>query len=175
MSELPLRCVVDTNVTTTANGANGGAAASCVAASAKALQAVMAKGHVFIDDGGRILAEYRAHLSAKGEPGPGDAFLKWLLTHEWGGERVTHVPITETAEDDEDFLELSDPPEGVVYDRSDRKFLAVAAAHPEHPPILQAFDSKWWGWRAALERDGVRIHFLCEREIADKHAEKMGR
>lgn len=175
MNALPVRCVVDTNVATTANGANKGAPATCVAASAKALRSVMVAGHVFIDDGGRIVAEYRVNLRAKGEPGPGDAFLKWLLTHEWGGEKVTHVTITPRPDDGEDFVELSAPPPGVAYDRSDRKFLAVAAAHPEHPPILQSFDSKWWGWQAALQQDSVRIHFICEREITQKHSEKTKR
>jgi hypothetical protein len=79
----PVRCVIDTNVMTTANRANAGASEACVVASAKALQAVMAAGHIFIDDGGRIVAEYRGNLNARGQPGPGDAFFKWLLTHEW--------------------------------------------------------------------------------------------
>ncbi len=172
MTGVPLRCVVDTNVTTTANGANDDAPPSCVAASAKALQAVIASGHVFIDDAGSIVAEYRSNLSASGQPGPGDAFLKWLLTHEWGGERVTRVAIT-PAGDDQGFAELPLPPADVVYDPSDRKFLAVAAAHPEHPPVLQAFDTKWWGWRAALREAGVRITFLCEDAVARKYTEKM--
>lgn len=175
MSALPLRCVVDTNVATTANGANGAAPPSCVAASARALLAVVRGGHVFVDDGGRIIAEYRANLSAKGQPGPGDAFLKWLLTHEWGGERVTRVPIT-PADDDDDFVELPKPPRGVRYDPSDRKFLAVAAAHPDRPPVLQSFDSKWWGWTEALAKAGVAVHFVCAREIAAKHgAKRKGR
>ena len=173
MTNPPLRCVVDTNVAATANGANSAASSSCVAASARALQAVMATGHVFIDDGSRIVSEYRANLRAKGEPGPGDAFLKWLLTHEWAGERVTRVPITPKADDKEDFDELPAAPDGVIYDRSDRKFLAVSAAHAERPPILQSFDSKWWGWRDALEKCGVTVHFLCEHEIAAKHSAKL--
>lgn len=174
MTGLPLRCVVDTNVATTANGANPHAPPACVAASARALQQVMQSGHVFIDDVSRIVAEYRANLRAKGEPGPGDTFLRWLLTHEWGGRRVTRVLITPKTHDEEDFEELPAPPAGTAYDRSDRKFLAVAAAHPDRPPILQAFDSKWWGWRAALATAGLTIHFLCPGEIAAKHAEKMG-
>lgn len=174
MKAVPLRCVVDTNVTTTANRANAGASEGCALASAKALQAVMATGHVFIDDGGRIVAEYRANLRASGEPGAGDKFFKWLVELQWGGERVTRVGISQAGDDKESFVELPPPPEGTVYDRSDRKFLAVAAAHPEHPPILQSFDSKWWGWRAALSEIGVTIHFLCEQDIAKKHAEKMG-
>ena len=123
---------------------------------------------------GWIVGEYRANLAPFGrrEPGAGDAFLRWLLTNEWG-ERVTHVHLTIT-DDGENFVELPPPPEGVTYDRSDKVFLAVAAAHPEHPRILQSFDSKWWGWRVALEQLGVRVHFLCPEEIARKHAEKMG-
>lgn len=174
MTTPPLRCVVDTNVATTANGANEGAPASCVAASARALQLVMAAGHVFIDDGGRIVGEYRANLNAQGQPGPGDAFVKWLLTHEWGGERVTRVAITPKEGDDQDFEELPVPPSGTVYDRSDRKFLAVAAASDEHPPIFQAFDSKWWGWQSALSQAGVTVVFLCQEAIELKHNEKMG-
>lgn len=170
----PLRCVVDTNVATTSNGANEGASPACVAASARALAEVMRAGHVFIDDGGRIVAEYRANLNAKGQPGPGDAFLKWLLTREWGGTRVTRVPITESADDPETFEELPSPPDGVFYDRSDRKFLAVAAAHVEKPPILQSFDSKWWGWRDALAAAGVTVHFVCKDDIEKKYKEKMG-
>jgi hypothetical protein len=166
--------VVDTNVATTANSANPGAPISCVAASARALRDVMVNGHVFVDDGGRIVAEYRANLSARGQPGPGDVFLKWLLTHEWSAERVTRVLITPREDDEEDFVELPRPPKGTVYDRSDRKFLAVAAAHPEHPHILQSFDSKWWGWRKALALVGVTIHFLCEKDISKKHAKKTG-
>jgi hypothetical protein len=134
----------------------------------------MKAGHVYIDQRGAIVAEYRANLSAAGEPGPGDAFLRWLLTHEWGGSRVTRVALTPKDDDADDFEELPGAEDGTVYDRSDRKFLAVAAAHATRPPVLQSFDSKWWGWQAALAPAGVSIHFLCEEEIKAKHAEKMG-
>lgn len=174
MTAVPLRCVIDTNVATTANGQNVGAPPHCVVASAKALQAVMREGHVFLDDGDRIVAEYRRNLSARGQPGPGDAFLKWILIHAWSGPRVTRVKITSKADDGEDFEELPSPPGGTIYDRSDRKFLAVAAAHPDHPPILQSFDSKWWGWRVTLKAIGVTVHFLCPDAIEAKYQEKMG-
>jgi hypothetical protein len=165
---VPLRCVVDTNVAVTANNGENGAGPACMAASARALQRVMEAGHVFVDAGGRIVEEYRLNLRAKGQPGPGDAFLRWILTYEWGGTRVTRVPITRRETDPEGYEELSTPPSGIDYDPSDTKFLAVSAAHPERPPVLQSFDSKWWGWRSA----GVPIHFLCPDEIAAKHAEK---
>ncbi len=169
----PIRCVVDTNVPVIANGRNDAASAACVAASARALQQIMARGHVFIDSGGTIVEEYRNNLEPYGQPRPGNVFLKWLLTHEWGGARVTRVALTTKAGDPEDFEELPPPPVGVRYDPSDRKFLAVAAAHDDHPPILQALDSKWWGWKEALARVGISVHFLCPDEIARKYVEKM--
>jgi hypothetical protein len=128
----------------------------------------MTSGRLFIDDGGLIVAEYRANLAAKGQPGPGDVFLKWLLTNEWSEERVSRVRLSPS------FDELPPAQEGVVYDPSDRKFLAVAAAHPKHPPILQATDSKWWGWLESLANAGISVYFLCP-EIEQKYREKMGK
>ncbi len=151
---------------------NTGAPDDCVAASARALWQVMNRCHLYIDNRGSILSEYRRHLSAKGQPGPGDAFLKWLLTHEWGNDRVIRVEITPKAGDCDAFEELPAPSDGTVYDPSDCKFLAVAAAHPNHPSILQSFDSKWWGWQQSLEKIGVSIHFLCPEAIKLKHHKK---
>ena len=172
---VPEICIVDTNVAVTANGSNGIASGACVVANAKALQSVMKRGKVVVDDGGLIVQEYRTNLAASGQPGPGDAFLKWLLTNEWSGRRVHRVKITAKADDPEDFVELPAPAEGVSYDRSDRKFLAVASAHPDKPAILQALDSKWWGWQAALAEAGVKLIVLCPEEIEELHRQKMGR
>lgn len=171
----PTRCVIDTNVAATANFANEAASPSCAAACARALQGVMSAGHVFVDHAGRIVDEYRRNLRAKGQPGAGDAFLKWILTNEWSGHRVTRVRITAKRGDPDDFDEISTPPAGIRYDPSDRKFLAVAAAHPDHPPILQALDSKWWGWRDALAKAGILVYFVCEGEIAAMYTRKCGR
>lgn len=171
---MPTRCVVDTNVAMVANGLQDGASAACVAASARALYELMTAGHVFVDDGGRIVAEYRRNLNPwTRQPGPGDAFLKWLLTQEWNGQRVTRVAITAKDHDPDDFHELPAPPDGVHYGPGDRKFLAVAAAYAPHPAVLQALDSKWWGWSDALQAAGVTIHFLCPYEAAALYAAKM--
>jgi hypothetical protein len=170
----PVHCVVDTNVAVTANGGHGAASRGCVDSSARALQRIMLDGHLYIDQAGQIVREYRDNLHAKGQPGPGDAFLKWVLTHEWGGIKITRVPLTASESDPDDFRELPTPADGIQYDPSDCKFLAVSAAHSAHPPILQATDSKWWGWRDSLAKAGIPLHFLCP-EIAQKYKEKMGK
>lgn len=170
---VPDHVVVDTNVATTANGQHDGASIGCVAASAVALRHVMQRGRVYVDDGGAIVAEYRNNLSARGQPGPGDAFLKWLLTNEWSAQQVVRVTITPRVDDPEDYEELPPPPEPVTYDPSDRKFLAVSTAHGENPHILQSLDSKWWGWQTALGKHGVTLHFICPDEIEAKYQDKM--
>lgn len=169
----PRRCVVDTNVVGTAEGANPTAGASCRLASAQALQAVMKRGHLFIDDGGLIVAEYVGAVGA-GQPEAGGAFVKWVLQNQWVDARVTRVAVTPQTGAATGFRELPAPLAGTAYDPSDEKFLAVAAAHPERPPVLQSFDSKWWGWQESLHACGVTIHFLCPEEIEAKHQEKMG-
>ncbi|MGE3345444.1 MAG: hypothetical protein AB7L71_18640 [Vicinamibacterales bacterium] len=169
----PVRCVVDTNVVATAEGGNPGAGANCRAASAEALAAVMKQGHLFIDDQEAILTEYLRVVSP-GQPEAGGAFVKWTLQNQWNDALVTRVPITPQTGGPTEYRELPAPTLGTTYDRSDQKFLAVAAAHGERPPVLQSFDSKWWGWQASLAACGVTVHFLCPREIAVKFEEKMG-
>ena len=59
--------------------------------------------------------------------------------------RCTQVAITPKPDDPTDFDEVPAPlelPDGQQIDPSDRMFLAVAAAHSDHPSIVQATDSK---------------------------------
>ncbi len=51
------------------------------------------------------------------------------------------------------------------FDPADRKFIAVANAHPEKPPVLESADSKWLGWEPRLNVCGIRIEFLCRKEL----------
>jgi hypothetical protein len=169
----PVRCVVDTNVVATAEGANPESGARCRLASARALQAVMRNGHLFLDTAGLILEEYLAAVGAQ-QPEAGGAFVRWVLQNQWVDAKVSRVDITPRAGGATGFEELPPPAPGTRYDPSDEKFLAVAAAHPERPPILQSGDSKWWGWQGSLAACGVSIHFLCPDEIKAKFEEKMG-
>lgn len=169
----PTRCVIDTNVVATANGANPEAGATCRVASAEALQEVMGKGHLFLDAGNLILEEYLGAVGT-GQPEAGGAFVRWVLQNQWVESRVSRVLITARTGAPTAFLELPSPAIGTTYDPSDEKFLAVAVAHPERPHVLQSFDSKWWGWQESLERCGVTVHFLCADQIRAKYEQKTG-
>jgi hypothetical protein len=166
--------VVDTNVPLAANY-KADASPDCVQKCVEALTEIMAdKQALVIDDSWRIIREYMNKLSQSGQPGVGDRFLKWVLTNQANPSRCVQVTITPRSDDKDHFKEFPDDPGLISFDRADRKFVAVACAHLERPPILRALDTKWWGWKEALERVGVTVMFLCQDEIQARYEQKFG-
>ena len=101
----------------------------------------------------------------------GNAFAKWVQNNQWNVQKVDRVTITENGDSYDEFPVH----EGLIqFDISDRKFIAAANAHPAKPPVLQATDSKWWGWKGTLAQIGITVHFLCPSYAAAKYAKKMG-
>jgi hypothetical protein len=160
--------VVDTNVGVVANARDvPQASPECVAACARRLRDVVQQGAIAIDDGWLILNEYKDNLRSSGQPGAGDAFLKWVLTSRVNPERCHMVPLTPVPDSDGSFAEFPLADDLVGFDPEDRKFVAVALAHPSHPPVLEAVDPGWWRFRTALRRHRVRVEFLCREDIVD--------
>lgn len=176
MAKLPKKYVVDTNVPKTANRTVDPAAIpddllDCVSTCVEIIEQVVNQGGLVIDSGDEIFDEYRQQLHMAGQPGVGDRFMKWVHDNRWNLPDTDRVMITKTGESYAEFPEH----DGLVhFDRSDRKFVAVANAHPDQPPILQATDSKWWGWQGALQEVGVTVHFVCPAYVQAKYAEKIG-
>jgi hypothetical protein len=141
--------VVDTNVAVVANGRHN-ETRRCANNCAQALLRVTKSGAIVIDDARRILKEYLNHCSASGQPGIGDAFVRWVHDNAWNTDRVHRVSITPMDRPPRLFEQFPEHDALQTFDPSDQKFVAVANAHPDKPPILQATDSKWWGWKEAL-------------------------
>lgn len=165
--------IVDTNVLIVANR-RGGESYSSARACAKALLNIKNGGRLVIDDGDRILGEYRPYCSFSGQPGVGDAFFRWVHDNRGWLHLVETVAIASKETDPDDFIEFPGHPDLSNFDPSDRKFVAVANAHPQKPPILEASDSKWWGWRDALTACGITVVFLCPKEIEEAYNRKFG-
>ncbi|MGE4192450.1 MAG: hypothetical protein AB7E51_03605 [Pseudodesulfovibrio sp.] len=173
---LPDKCLVDTNVPKIANlalapGDIPQELAGCVLACVEAVEHVIEKRGLVIDAGDEIFAEYLHQLSLKGGPGMGDRFMKWVHDNRWTLPDSDRVSISQNGDSYDEFPVhegLND------FDRSDRKFVAVANAHANKPPILQATDCKWWGWKDALAEVGIIVEFLCPGYIEVKYAEKIG-
>ncbi len=124
-----------------------------------------------MDSGNEIYEEYGHKLSFRGQPGVGDKFFRWVHDHRFALPEDHRVSITKN---ENSYDEFPSHPDLQNFDLSDRKFIAVSNAHPEKPPILQATDSKWWGWKDALAEEGIEVIFLCEDYIRDKYDKKMG-
>ena len=60
-----------------------------------------------------------------------------------------------------------------AFDASDRKFAAVAHAHPAKPPIWQAADSKWLNWWQQLRARDVHVEFLCPADAQRFYARRF--
>lgn len=154
--------VIDTNVGTVANGDTEQASPACVVACIDRLERVRSSELVVIDDGFRILDEYRRHMSLSGQPGAGDFFFKWLWTNQANPDHCEQVRITPVAAGaEEDYEEFPRDPALAGFDPSDRKFVAAALASRNRPEILNASDTDWHIFREPLARNGVRIAFLC--------------
>jgi hypothetical protein len=167
--------VVDTNVVVTANGKSSNGA-DCEQACLDAVLEITDHGaRLAIDDGWRIIKEYRENLDSRGQRSVARTFLKWVFTNHHNPQRCVRVAITPRGPGAEDFQEFPSHQGLSNFDPSDRKFVAVAAAHPDHPPILQATDTKWWGWNEALAECGIQIKFLCPEEIAKSFEKKFSR
>jgi hypothetical protein len=166
-------CVVDTNVIVVANQ-RGDESRSCAYFCAQALVTIRESGLLILDDNGRIIGEYFSNCPPFGEPGVGNFFTKWIHDHQGRNEFVQTIAITPRADDPSDFTEFPKHDGLSNFDRSDRKFVAVANAHREKPPILEASDTKWWGWKDALKACGITIVFLCPEEIEQAYNRKFG-
>ena len=140
------------------------ASETCELACEKYLQNLMHSGILVIDNQWLIIKEYMNKNSQTGQPHAGDAFLKWVLTHQ-ATKRCEKVPITKIAEND--FAEFPKSPSLEKFDPSDRKFVAVALTHHAKPAIANAVDSDWYNHKQTLAEHGVKLDFLCP-ELFDR-------
>jgi hypothetical protein len=174
---LPELCVVDTNVPRVANleatpDPTSDVLDTCILACVKAIKHVKNERALVIDAGDEIFTEYRNNLSLKGQPGVGDIFMKWVHDSRWKLPDSNRVTITK---DGETFAEFPQNPALNNFDPSDRKFVAVANAHPCKPPILEAVDSDFFAYKDALAQSGITVQFVsdeCEKYAAKKQKQK---
>jgi len=160
--------VVDTNVPVVANGKSVQADPDCVIACIEALTGIRDHGVIILDDALLILGEYMRNLSMSGQPGVGDFFMKWVWAIQADPNHCQRVAITPISDDLNNFVEFPLDADLKDFDRSDRKFVAVALVSDSTPEILNAVDTDWANHFAALSRNGVKLKFLCPQHVCPK-------
>lgn len=154
------RCVVDTNVPIVANGRSDPDGASypslnCRIAAVEFLLELLSSGKLLVDRAGEIQAEYRRHLSPRGQPGVGDRFYCEVLNS--APQFVERVDLPRR--DDGEYADLPQALIDAGFDPSDRKFAALGRR--ENVPVINATDSDWLNHRTMLAEHGIRVRFVC--------------
>jgi hypothetical protein len=166
------RKVVDTNVLLVAEGQSD-YSLRCRAACGNILLEIRRSQIVVLDADREILSEYGRKLSAqRAQPGMGYEFWKWLVNTRLSHRHCEFVRLTK--HQIRGYQEFPDHHSLLNFDPADRKFVAVASAHSLKPEIVQAGDSKWWGWRVPLAACGIVLNMPCEDELREKWASKIG-
>ncbi len=160
--------VLDTNVLVVANERENPKERSqaCVEACQDALMEIRNPDSpvpVLLDSQGLIWEEYSRYCTYKGQPGLGDAFFLWLFERQGDLRYCKKIDLRNHPERTFEQFPADEALEG--FDRSDRKFVAVALGYEEKALIYNAVDSDWWQYRQALAQHGVAIDFLCEEEL----------
>ncbi len=163
--------VIDTNILLVANGSHPAVSVKCRLACIEALWDCKKSGVVVLDSAFLILMEYQRRTQPNQPKGPGDVFLKWLLQNKANRRRVHYVVINEVSP--ATFREFPNAKLQAKFDPADRKFVAVASAHPGKPTILQGADSKWVGWWKQLLDEGIKVAFLCPDDVQRFYSEKF--
>jgi len=154
--------VIDTNVLIVANNRESPQASpKCIISCIKWLKSFEKSGILVIDSNWLMIEEYQNKVNSSGQPGVGDAFLKWILLNRSNPHRCQQVQITQIAE--YEFREFPKSESLQKFDLSDRKFVAVTLTHPQRPAIANAVDSDWFIFQEALVANGITIEFLCDR------------
>lgn len=158
-----MRVIVDTNVPLVANQRHAKVSPKCVMECINLIGSITRQQNkiLVLDDVWHIVGEYKKKLNEQGQPGVGDGFLKWVLTNYFNSQRCEQVSIQHDKVENRYSPFPGDDPDMANFDLSDRKFVAVALAHPEHPPIYNATDTDWFDHQTPLAKHGVRVEFLC--------------
>lgn len=122
---------MDTNVPIRANR-RGGESYACASACTQELIALRNSGTLILDNHGLIISEYRNYLNYRGQPGAGDAFLRWFFNNRGKPDLCKEVVITTMNHEWRQFEEFPNDDRLSKFDKADQKFVATAiAAGPE--------------------------------------------
>lgn len=152
--------IIDTNVLIAANGGSAQVTVENKSTCVLFLETVKEQnGPISMDSLNLIFEEYANHCNHKGQPGVGDAFFKWLYLNQGYDTICEKVAIT--TDNEWGFDEFPHDENLRNFDRSDRKFVAVALTSLHNPIICNATDSDWKIFSRLLAIHGVTIRQLC--------------
>lgn len=117
---------------------------------------------IAVDMKWKILTEYRNNIR---EGSLAQQYLNTLLSQPI--MRLVFKPI-QYDDNDHAIIDVDLDTDDQKFDPSDKKFVAVALAFDDPPPIINATDTDWEKHKVPIEAAGITVHSLCPDYITDK-------
>jgi hypothetical protein len=155
--------VVDTNVFAVAADLHGGASDECKLACIQILRTIEGGHRIAVDHADAIFTEYLGALRACPQPTFASklAIRLYRLRH---SQDVCHqIEITPVDAPPGSFAEV--PPVLQDFDTDDQKFIAVAAAEGNTPPLIAGIDGEWWDRRVDFADAKLDLQFPCMADL----------
>lgn len=152
-----MQAILDTNVLVVANDPHHRAVIECRAACVKFANEARDHAELIIDDAGEVMEEYLGAIATDRPHGIGARFVIELIHNQGFASRVQRVELCKDKNDE--FVAFPKTSELERFDRSDRKFAALAKR--TGVPVTNAVDSDWLDYRAPLAANGIHVVFLC--------------
>ena len=103
-----------------------------------------------------ILKEYQNNVCK--DSSMGKLFFRWLYNYYATILPQDHIKLKK--DESGQYIDYPYDEDTKEFDESDKKFVALANAHFERPPIIEAADGKWLGYVKAFAKYGIHIKFL---------------
>lgn len=159
--------VIDTNVLYAADNLND---SLCQKASLEQIESVkMGKERIALDKQGYILEEYTRFAKTLDNTSVRKQFVNWLRAY--SHTKCLQVDPQPTDNSGVNFSWFPSDPALADFDQDDRKFVATSLAAQKETgqpvPIVNALDSDWCDYLAALQQNGVVVRFLCPHRMPE--------
>lgn len=149
--------IIDTNVIVIANHQNAKVVESCVDTCIRFIINVKINGVVLLDTSDEIRSEYNNALKMGRPHQLGALFLMHIFQQQYNSKYVRQIDIEKTPSGE--FVDFPIDPALAKFDRSDRKFAALAKK--SGVAVANATDSDWVDFQTPLSDNGITINFLC--------------
>lgn len=126
---------------------------------------------LIIDDIGEAVAEYRQQMYPDPNPSAplASQFMMYVFNHQFDEKRVRRAKLVKDAIGA--YTTYPDDDELARFDASDKKWVAIHLSfkrdQQQDAPIVNATDSDWLHFEAALKRLNVTVELIC-RDILNQ-------
>jgi len=160
---MPNRCfIIDTNIFAAANGLANHLTEREINKCKQFIAALAGNSVISLDLQGEIFQEYFIYTNRSGQPGIGDAFVKYLWDRQSDKMHCEKVDIEKN--ENGIYKQLNEKDGLLTFDSSDQKFIAVYLGSEKQPVICNACDSDWANNKLLLMQYDIRVLEILQEE-----------